>query len=293
MAEKLFVYDTEMIQVADAIREMAGTTDALSFPEGFIENIQIIYDNSNNNSGNLNFTIVNGTNEPSNVAENTVWVKSNIAIPGWSFSYSRPNVTTHGYVWFQLADADESGFNALSENNITLNPIVVQQYNSSAGAWQTKQFAVYINGAWRESTVGVFTANDEHTGLTGGWQTVAYNPDKSYWYQYKGFTKTATSLSLRSGTENNYICTCGTKNLIDLTYFTTLQVKVTSYAKHASIIVSNTLTGPVGQWTVGSTGVINCNIANIKGAHRIMLHVYCESSSSASTLAVSEVKLLR
>lgn len=39
MAEKLFVFDTEMIQVANAIREKTGSTENLSFPEGFIMEI--------------------------------------------------------------------------------------------------------------------------------------------------------------------------------------------------------------------------------------------------------------
>ena len=40
MAEKLFVLDTEMIQVADKIREKTGTTDLLSWPQDYINAVE-------------------------------------------------------------------------------------------------------------------------------------------------------------------------------------------------------------------------------------------------------------
>lgn len=53
MAEKLFVFDTEMTQLADKIREKTKTTDLLSWPQGYV--------NALDNVSGLNFAVVGGT----------------------------------------------------------------------------------------------------------------------------------------------------------------------------------------------------------------------------------------
>lgn len=141
MAEKLIVFDTEMTQLANKIREKTNSTDPLSFPQGFINAID-------NAAGGLNFEVVSGTTEPTNLKENTIWVNTTTNITNHVFSAKAPTTYSEGTVWFELSATGNVGVKAIDDNTdfIELHPRAV--YQRISNTWQEKTASVYQNGSW-------------------------------------------------------------------------------------------------------------------------------------------------
>lgn len=141
MAEKLIVFDTEMTQLADKIREKTNSTDPLSFPQGFINAID-------NASGSLNFEVVGGTTEPTNLKENTIWVNTTTNITNHVFSAKAPTTYSEGTVWFELSTTGNVGVKAMDNDtdSIELHPRAV--YQRISNTWQEKTASIYQNGSW-------------------------------------------------------------------------------------------------------------------------------------------------
>ena len=141
MAEKLFVLDTEMTQVADKIREKTGATDLLSWPQGYINAVETM-------SGGLNFEVIGGATQPENPAENTVWVNTETDITKWTVSVSTPSDPVIGNVWIGIALTAEASVDVLDENDIILNLSESKQYDGNA--WVGCDAKIYQNGEWTE-----------------------------------------------------------------------------------------------------------------------------------------------
>lgn len=130
----------------------------------------------------LNFKIV-GNPQPSNPAENTIWVDTDTAITGWAFSATEPDLID-GFVWISVGTSSSAEFNALKKNNITVYPVSAKQ--CIGGEWVTKTAKSYQNGElvdWAADTVlynsGVFNEDVAHfSSKTPDAATITY--DTSY-----------------------------------------------------------------------------------------------------------------
>lgn len=93
----------------------------------------------------LNFKIV-GNPQPSNPAENTIWVDTDVEITSWVFSATEPENPEEGMVWITTGTASTVEFNALKKNGVMVYPISAKQYVS--GEWVSKTAKSGKGGAW-------------------------------------------------------------------------------------------------------------------------------------------------
>lgn len=94
----------------------------------------------------LNFAVVGGTTQPSDPAENTIWVNTDADITAWAFAAEEPAAAEAGAVWVQTATTAPNAFNALQENTLMAYPIGVFMYDGAA--WATATAQIYYGGEW-------------------------------------------------------------------------------------------------------------------------------------------------
>ena len=82
MPDKYVIEKSDIVDVANTIREKADITDQLMWPEGFKNAIREL--------SSLNFEIVGGTETPSNPKENTIWLNTDTEITEYIFSVKNP-----------------------------------------------------------------------------------------------------------------------------------------------------------------------------------------------------------
>lgn len=123
-----------------------------------------------NGDGNpLRFDVIDGTEEPTNPKEDTIWVNTSTPITDWIFSSTQPK-TSPGRVWFCTGTSSVAKFNALKKNQIQVYPLYAKQCVSDA--WQNVTAKSYQNGAWIEWWDGTILAGaNQYESFTGGWQT--------------------------------------------------------------------------------------------------------------------------
>lgn len=139
---KYVVDSADLVSVAEAIRTKGKTSEQLVFPSGFVSAVEAI----TTGGGGLNFTVVGGTTEPTDPAENTVWVDTNTDITGWEFGFDQPDTSTAGFVWIKSSPSSPMQFNAISENAIILK--IATAYQLIGGTWELMPTKVYTGGEW-------------------------------------------------------------------------------------------------------------------------------------------------
>lgn len=265
MAERLFVLDTEMTQLADKIREKTNSTDPLSFPQGFIDAID-------NAAGGLNFEVVGGTTQPSNPKENTIWVNTNVEIPMWGCgAASERTYTTQGAVWLEIANASDIKMNISEDNTIFIYPKIATQYISNT--WVEKDVKIYQNGQWN-SLVNILNILKNGTIHSKAGSYVAVGSTSCNGTIY------STSYNTSSGNSGYF------SNLIDVTPYKTLRFHINPTGYYDSgllglglmprvIKASETVNTAINQLTAGkrlySTGTqwVNIDISSLTGSYYI------------------------
>lgn len=106
----------------------------------------------------LNFNVVGGATQPTNPAENTIWVNTDTEITGWIFSATQPATATEGMVWISVGASSPAAFNALNTNGVMVYPISAKQYLS--GEWVSKTAKSYQNGEWVDWITYLFKEGD-------------------------------------------------------------------------------------------------------------------------------------
>lgn len=160
MAERLFVLDTEMTQLADKIREKTNSTDPLSFPQGFINAID------NAGGGDLNFEVVRSTTQPSNPKENTIWVNTNVNIPKYVISATQPSSPESGLLWIKAGNVDSTVMNAVKDNILNVYLGSVSQYTGSS--WIGVTAKIYQSGSWKDLSNILYVLKDGKIATQAG-----------------------------------------------------------------------------------------------------------------------------
>lgn len=214
--------DLDLTSVADKIREKAEISTELAFPSEFISGID--------QCSSLNFKVVGGTSEPSDPAENTIWINTDTEITSWIFSPTEPTSPVEGMVWISTGLSSDFVFNALKNNAIQIYIKSGKQYISSA--WANVGFAVYQGGAWAESASGyLFNAGDECTDITGGWTSAAYFGGD----YYKGtYSNSNGVMSVDSSEYSTCNIAVRTVNKIDLADYDTLTINVSERSGYSN-----------------------------------------------------------
>lgn len=174
----------------------------------------------------LGFSVVAQETQPTSPTENMIWVETSAEMTGWVLSAAAPESPVEGTVWISTGTSSLVSFNALGggENTLMVYPLNVSQYNN--GAWASVSAMSYINGEWVVWWNGIlFDNGDQYEAITGGWE------------QNAGFIYSSSNQSMGTVTIGNTLkCVCSsgktsyavTKNKIDVTDYSTLNVTVTS-----------------------------------------------------------------
>jgi len=113
--------------------------------------------------GGLNFTVVGGTTQPANPAENTVWVVTDVPAGAWSVSFNTPDPAQEGDIFLKLSPSSFS-VDLTGDGAVTVKISNVLQL--VAGAWVQREARIYRNGAWEEAALGERVLLDE-----AGWRS--------------------------------------------------------------------------------------------------------------------------
>ena len=165
MANEYAVNRSDLVTVANAIRERSGTNNNLSFPSGFVSVIQGI-----TGGVELNFEVVGGTSSPNSPKANTIWVNTSTTISKWAFSSEQPSSPSEGMVWIKVGEGSEYAFNALKENSIQLCPLAVYQYAS--GSWVERSTKIYQGSKWVDLLMTIIIFDNGDQGSSGGFYKI-------------------------------------------------------------------------------------------------------------------------
>lgn len=201
--------DADLTTVAAAIRAKGETAEQLSFPSGMAAAIEAI-----STGVELNFEVV-GAEQPSNPAENTIWINTEVEISTWIFSPVEPEAPVEGMAWILVKDSGDVAFNALKKNAIQVYPVSVKLY--TGGAWEKAEAYIYQDDVWTElvGSLVLFDGDDggDNTDVTGGWSTIT---------QAGGETTVTSSSVAFCSTSASTVRRAGTVNAVDLSQYKTL-----------------------------------------------------------------------
>ena len=93
----------------------------------------------------INLKLVGGTTEPTNPAENTIWVKTNVPISGYVLSATDPGSVSEGLVWLKTTDTGTE-INVGKKNAVLLRLANSKLY--TGGIWKSFDGYVYVSGEW-------------------------------------------------------------------------------------------------------------------------------------------------
>lgn len=96
-----------------------------------------------------NYSITNGTAQPSNVKENLIWINTDQTITSVVFDNGTPHNPTEGMVWIITGSTSNAGLYLMTIDNMSIDrvyPVGVKQYISNQ--WVSKTGQIYQNNKW-------------------------------------------------------------------------------------------------------------------------------------------------
>jgi len=177
----------------------------------------------------LNFKVVDGTAQPANPKENTIWVITSEKMTGWVFSATEPEAPAEGMVWIATGVASPVAFNALKRQGMMIYPLLAKQY--FGGIWEPITAQSFQNGVWRDWLVYAFFEGDLCEDITGGWipvqRSVEINPVLPTMTIKDG---KMTVSAYKASAANYFGGTVQTNNKIDMTPYSAVVFHVTDFA---------------------------------------------------------------
>lgn len=249
-------------------------------------------------SGGLNVTLVASTTQPNNPTENTIWINSSVAINGWAFASSAPTGASNGAVWIQTTTDSTVAFNAAKRGVLMVYPLMCKQLIS--GAWTEVTAKSYINGAWRDWLVYLYSPGNPHVDLTGGWEGKAHRRVDTV----DGWAVGSAAPTITQGTDymtvtlaasgyNNLSGSARTANKIDLTNCDQIVFNLTFPGSTVYVYVtqSDTSYDAVKQLAVtgGTNKVAVLDVSDLSGEFYVGINLL--ATSSTVTVNVNKVEL--
>jgi len=226
-------------------------------------------------SAGVNFKVVGGTTQPTTTQENTIWVNTDTAIPGWAFSATEPTEPAAGMVWLQTGTYSNVEFNALRKNGIQVYPLVAKQYINSA--WVEKTAYSYQSGSWVSWWDGeIYSPGDLHETITGGWET------QNGHRETVAIGGTGIVFSRDTSGQSGLSASVNTVNKIDITSYSSLIVTATwgtSKSGYVKIGLTDTPGAAptfIAETTADSSGegTISLDISSVSGEHYVAIAYY-------------------
>lgn len=249
--------------------------------KGFKHGVSVYASGGGGGSGDalLNFEVVGGTYAPANPRENTIWVNTATAIPGWHFGADEPNAA-EGTVWIQTGTSSVAPFNALKENSVMVYPIAAKVYDgtqfSLAGA------SIYQDGEWKQFSSAwdgvLFDAGNQYDSVTGGWVNAS------------GDTLTASHFSNQTFGDPVH-----TEKMIDLTDFDTLHVTYSGVTVEAHFGVTKirdlNLAADYAASEEASVGTVALDVSGLTGEYYVTLVAGAETGGVTCAFTATKVWL--
>lgn len=269
MANEYMVNASDILSIANAIREKGGTTEGLAFPDGFVSSIQAIQSGSS-----LNFTVVSGTIQPENPAENMIWVNTDTEISEWAIRPDEPNSPIDGMIWLQTSTQSNVSTNLIDENELTVYFVSANKYENNT--WNLVPGKLYKNGEWLDfvADTAIYKNGVENTALTGGWSTTGTVTDNGSTLVFKGANvKAATTKKI------------GFSGFSRLVFIASNETGATAYVGYGATNSAFTAYASLESWTEDLT-TYSVNIAD-DGEYYIIV----QSASGSNPLTIKEIML--
>lgn len=234
----------------------------------------------------LNFKVVGGTVQPASPKENTIWVNTDMSIPKWDISISRPEAGVAGQVWLVTGAESNISFNTLKKNGISVKIIAAEQWNGTE--WVDVAVKGYINGAWIDSDIYIFSATN---GINRGTWTKSTD----------GILTVSEDMVLVSAKDSSYgraVCSEG----VDVTNLNRLIFNVNEFYKNDSEAVYNyvglysqadaSLSRYTQRLQVTAIGEYVIDISALSGVYypKIQAHSSYDSDGKKTRVGVNEIK---
>ena len=269
MPNEYAVNQSDLVLVADAIRNKNETLEALEFPDGFVESIEKI----KVGGGVVVKAYESEDALPSSADDGEIALISSTAVANVYAQSTEPNEQQEGNVWIVFA---ANGKLPAVGGNVIIYPQKAYQYKD--GAWDSVAMKVYKDGMWVDATADavIYEPGNEAEEITGGW----------YAASAKGLIKSAYGMGIYDGFVSTAL-------KIDLTHYSLLKVNVicesgaSSYVGIGSVpteFVASTATG--GSETAAFTRVVD--LEAITGNYYIMI----QSRSGSAQTTVYKVELI-
>lgn len=249
-------------------------------------------------SGGLNVTLIASTTQPINPAENTIWINSSVAINGWAFASAAPTGAQDGAVWIQTTTDSTVAFNAAKKGVLMVYPLMCKQRIS--GAWTEVTAKSFINGAWRDWLVYLYSPGNPHEELTGGWEGKAHRRQDTV----DGWAVGSYAPTITQGTESmtvtlaappnyNYSGSARTVNKVDLTNFDQIIFNLTFPGSIVYVYVTQSATGYDAVKSLAVTGgtnkAVSLDVSDLSGEYYVGINLL--AGSSTVTVNVNKVEL--
>ena len=168
--------DASLTAVANAIREKGGTSETLTFPDGFSAAIMAI----SSGGAELNFDVAAYATDGERLAatpkENTIGVVTTTPITGYYLSATQPENMVNGLLWVSVGASSSAEFNILKKDNtIMLYPMSAKQYVN--GVWVDVTAKTYQNGEWVDWITYLFRSGE---GMSDDFSWASYANDSGY-----------------------------------------------------------------------------------------------------------------
>lgn len=113
----------------------------------------------NNSDASLNFSVVASEIRPVG-KENLIWLNTPVEIAGWVFQSEAPTNVPQNTVWIKIGTSSTVAFNAVKGDNVLkVYPIQCKLYDGSI--WNDIEAEIYQNG-WKSWGIIVFIPDSSH-----------------------------------------------------------------------------------------------------------------------------------
>lgn len=231
----------------------------------------------------LNFNVVGGETQPTDPAENTIWVNTANEITAYIFSATEPAEPVEGMVWFPTGTASPVEFNALKKNAIQVYPLSAKQM--VGGALVDVETKSYQGGEW--NTWGVYLFNYGKQDYK--WQARGWRQENASNQTAKAPTVTTNddgSVTIIWKTSSSSTYAAGVYELVedfDFTEFRTLIVECDADSSTAIRILNRSAsywgTSSVLSGSTGTNGVATIDISAVNGSYDL---IFAKSTSNTS-----------
>lgn len=97
-------------------------------------------------------TVIAALDEPPSPAEQTVWVKTSIAVPKWTIQPDEPASPTEGQLWLAETYLARAALIAITQTH-EIHCSVSRCMQYTGGEWVRRECTVYKGGEWKETGV--------------------------------------------------------------------------------------------------------------------------------------------